>query len=57
LDSGIVKFPPNVHSIHVESQANGWVRVVARQNEHELAFVFDATACRHLAALLLDAVS
>jgi hypothetical protein len=53
LPSGVVKFPPNVHGIYVEPQASGYVRIVARQNEQELAFVLDAAACRHLASLLL----
>ncbi len=57
LEKGIVKFPPNVHGIYVEPQASGYVRIVARQNDRRLTFVLDAAACRHLAALLIDAVS
>jgi hypothetical protein len=53
LDNGVVKFPPNVHGIYVEPQASGTVHLVVRQNDQRLSFVLDASACRHLADLLI----
>ena len=53
LESGLVKFPPNVHGIYVEPQDSGDVRLCVRQNDVQLSFVLDETDCKHLAALLL----
>jgi hypothetical protein len=53
LDTGIVKFPVNVHSITVEkNKLSGYTTVTAKQNDLVLHFVIDEDACRHLAALL-----
>jgi hypothetical protein len=51
-DTGIVKFPVNVHSLRVErSDNNGYTRVIAKQNDLTLSFVSDDDDCRHLAEL------
>ena len=41
IDNGIVKFPVNVHSLLVERQTSGYVRVIAKQNDTVLSFVLD----------------
>jgi hypothetical protein len=52
LDSGIVKFPPNVHGIYVDRQESGNTVLTVRQNDARLSFVLDDEACAHLAGLL-----
>jgi len=53
LDTGIVKFPVNVHSItEKKSKLSGYTTITATQNDLVLRFVIDEDACRHLAALL-----
>jgi len=56
LPTGIVKFPPNIHSIHVEhSDVTGYTTIIAKQNAITLTFVLDDDACLHLAGLLAGA--
>ena len=54
LDTGIVKFPVNVHAIYIEkSKLSGYTTITAKQNDVSLRFVIDEDACRHLAKLLI----
>jgi len=55
LRNGLVKFPPNVHGIYVESQDGGLTHLVVRQNDTRFLFLLEAADCEHLASLLLRA--
>jgi hypothetical protein len=53
IDTGIVKFPVNVHSLRVERSAiTGHTVITAKQNDITLSFVLDDDDCQHLVALL-----
>ena len=53
LDTGIVRFPVNIHSITIEKSAlSGYTTITVEQNATTLYFVIDDDACRHLARLL-----
>jgi hypothetical protein len=53
LDDGIVKFPPNVHSLRVQfCVETGNTQITAKQNGVILTFVIEDDDCRHLARLL-----
>ena len=56
LETGVVKFPPNIHGIYVEREATGHVLVTLQRNDSRLSLLLDAAACRHLATLLLRGV-
>lgn len=51
-ETGIVKFPSNIHGIYVEPGATGSKVLTVRQNDVRLSFVLEEEDCRHLAALL-----
>jgi hypothetical protein len=56
LPDGIVKFPPNVHSIRIErSDTTGYTRLVAKQNDTVLSFMLDKDDCLYIAGLLTGA--
>jgi hypothetical protein len=58
LEDGIVKFPPNIHSIRINhSDETGHTTLNARQNNVTLTFVLNEEDCLYLAALLTGAPS
>lgn len=52
LDDGLVKFPPNIHSIRIRRRQDGYTDIVVMRNELTLTFVADNEDCEHLASLL-----
>jgi len=52
IEDGIVKFPVNVHAIHILRDGGRYITLVAKQNDVCLRFVLNEDDCRHLASLL-----
>lgn len=52
LEDGLVKFPPNVHSIRIRRREDGYTDIILKRNDLTLTFVADSEDCEHLISLL-----